>query len=276
MNEKYTEKLIIGLEEVGENYLKTNWNKNLNFAYYSIKQSIPHSKLIFKYALSVKNNELYNIIGIYDPSNKLIGYSISKFFTKNEKRTVKLEFIKFESNNSSVKGIADRVKSISLILAKSLKASNEELEADWIGRYVWAKRNYQFSNKTRFLFNNNQISTLELAIGNFKRFIKHYKISKNDLGIKDEKGIIKIIKIEDIKRPIEFANIISISGRKIKIRPLIDLEKLGESQELDIGKSFMLRSYTPEPNQRNIIYDPEYGEYLSDISMPYWNGEKNL
>jgi hypothetical protein len=135
----------------------------------------------------------------------------------------------------------------------------EQLKADYVGRYVWARLGFKF-DKSYWYKDNGQgkaVKLWEMAQLNLGRFLAANEMGVEDLGVK----------LEDLREPNDFAEL--QGSRKVPIQVMDGTGYLCDSAELEVGKAFLLGDYRRSG-----------GEYilsrarakLSPIFMPYWNG----
>ncbi|MBL7666343.1 MAG: hypothetical protein JNM93_14505 [Bacteriovoracaceae bacterium] len=115
--------------------------------------------------------------------------------------------------------------------------------ADYVGRYLWAKLGYQFSETAWFwdIDHKSTIKLVDLARANLARFLERNKINPNDLSKP----------IEELQTPADFANLVHKKGKTIRMQPLIGSNKndviLGPLDDFAIGKAFLLSDYRYNP-----------------------------
>lgn len=214
------------------------------------------------------------LMNIYNPEGHMSGYIITRFINNDDAFEIYQEFIKFDSSVAEVKGVAEPLKNITLDIGRKLGHTKETLDADWIGRYVWARRDFDFSKKSYFMLNGERLTPLELVRGNLERFIKYHKLEDVALGLKTKDGV-KPITISELNKPVDFTNVVALDGTKLEIKPLVDDHKLGDLTEMEVGKAFVLSPHYEEADQVNEVISRR-GVNMSDRAMPYWDGEKPL
>lgn len=201
-----------------------------------------------------------------------IGFFVFSFpKNKNGTADVFLNLIKMNLSKIEGKGIANEFIPF---IAKKLSAlgfSRLYLEADWLGRIVWAKKNFEFDPET-FCFKNGQpISQISLARENLDRFLNANRLDITDLEIVSGSEKRRLTSLSELNSIQDFVNLTHVNGHKLKIRPYIDENTLGEPTEYDIGLAFSLSLYEPRAEQTlnlvGIIGDP-----ISDQALFSWKG----
>lgn len=221
-------------------------------------------------------NDLYLTVILVDPDTHVSGFLIKRFSSQKDDPLVFLEFIKIDPKSKTLKGKGQKLLKIGQKLEKHYGVSKYKLEADWVGRYVWAKSGYQFSEETICTYNGIPNNSLDVTRRNFQNFLNHFNIEISDLTLETNGKIQKIKSINDLSTPLHFVTLKHSKGRKLQIRPYIDNNTLGDPQLFDIGKAFSLMDYRARPNQTNVIIDSNDGFIYSDISMIVWQGFRFL
>ena len=256
--------------------LKSRIIKSIN-AFSGPKTGLNINYNIFR---DMKNTEdIVVAMELLDSKEHLSGFMIFRIqsINKPKESIVNLDFIKLENGNPLTKGISDDLRKIYIKLGKSFGIKKVTLEADWLGRYVWAKKNFKFKEGFYYKYNGESLTQIQLARKNLKNFMRHYKINEKDLAIKGPHGLVDINSFDELKAPSDFANLVTKSGQMVGIHPYIDEGIPGEYHEMELGKAFLLGFYDPRLGQVNVIsLLSDELEKFSDIHMPYWFGYRHL
>ena len=154
---------------------------------------------------------------------------------------------------------------------RPLAIGRELIKADFVGRYIWAKLGFNFS-QTYWYKDVDLQETMdlpEMARRNFGRFLQRNGIPMSDLLYFDGGQKQKINTLADLKTPMNFASIEHQGGLTLAVRPLIGFDLLGESKKLALGKAFMLSDHRPEGDEFILSMG---GTRFSASAMPYWDG----
>lgn len=224
------------------------------------------------------SEEVLNLAGAFhaEGSEKPIGFFVLSF-PKGESGKIQpyLEMIKVDTSKPEIKGLAAKlIPSISEHLQKS-GYSRLDLEADWMGRLVWAKNGFDFDSDIMFLRGGEKISQLDLARENLKRFLDAHNLKITDLEIKSASGNRAVSSVEDLKTPLDFIDLIHSEGKKITIRPYVGEGVFEEASEQSVGSAFALTDYSPRKDQSVKIIGAD-GDPLSDQALFNWQGVLRL
>ncbi|MCC6932246.1 MAG: hypothetical protein IT292_03210 [Deltaproteobacteria bacterium] len=157
-----------------------------------------------------------------------------------------------------------------------LKTSREELKADFVGRYVWAKSGFQFAEKYWFKdagCKKETMSLMEMVQRNFERFISKHSIKVNQLKIVRDRKSVLIESIQELKTPADFAAVVHSQGKEIKVAALKDEGSLSKPEPMHVGKAFMLSNYLPEGK---MFIRSQGMVNFSVTALPYYNGYRDV
>lgn len=204
-------------------------------------------------------------------TRELIGFFVFSFQNAGQSHHPFLDLIKMDLSRQEGKGIANEF--IPFLSEQLLDWGFDKmyLEADWLGRIVWAKKNFEFDPDVSYTQDGRNVGQLELARENFKNFLIANNLQLNDLAVQTKSELRSIKSIEDLKLPSDFINVVHTQGQKIRIKPYIDEDTFAELTDYDVGMAFSLGDYTPDKKQKVQIKD-NYGDSLSNKVLFNWRG----
>jgi len=187
-----------------------------------------------------------------------------------------LDYVKTNLEDPALAGYGKSYFPFYSKLIHTLGISEERLEADWLGRLVWAQQGFLFDpSYDGFTQNGKRISQLSLVQNNFRRFLAYHQIDFSDLRWVDKRGKHSVISsISEIKRPADFLRL-AHKDRKVLVRPYIDYNKLDAPLLLDVGRAFLLFDYRPDGSE-SVIVGQAGKPLLSDKAMPIWVGVRTF
>lgn len=211
---------------------------------------------------------------------KIIGYWMKTILpAKNGKGYyAKFDFMKMDLQSLPGKGISKIFVPYFDTIFKELNIKKEKIEADWLGRQVWAERGFVYDEDYSFNYNGETISQREAMQRNFKNFLLAYNLSLSDLRKVGKNGqLITIQDVSELLEPIDFVSIVHKDRKKISIKPLIDAYVWDDQRELDVGKAFSLLAYYYDDNQKDVVRSSIYPEFdISNKSMTFWAGVRYI
>jgi hypothetical protein len=221
-----------------------------------------------------------NVMGAFIPEGETnpIGYFVVSY-PKRSKGEIQpyLEIIKFDTAHPAGKGIASELIPFIGEQVKKTGQKRLDLDADWMGRIVWAKRGFVFDPDVTFIRSGQKISQVGLARENLGRFLEHHDLSLSDLVIKatpDSPGV-PVNSLEDLKEPLDFINLAHKDGKKVKVKKYVDEGKYEPESEEELGIAYALGGNLRREGQTIDIIGTDDVE-LSDLYLPNWMGVLKL
>lgn len=242
-------------------------------------QNPGHAAIEFKAAFASplgQPQRLALIAVIFDTSHRLLGFWRKTFWrTATDELECHFDLIKTRLDCQALRGISKSIKPYFDQLNQALGVAREFVEADWIGRLVWA--GYYDIDETHFYIENgHRLSTLEVLHRNFDRFLVWHHLKCSDLTLATPAGKQPLTHLEQLTSPHDFACIEHQHGTLINVEVLLDdPPRRVKRQRLPVGKAFMLADFTHALDNEVELIDGYYGEHLSDRTMPYWFGVKH-
>lgn len=206
------------------------------------------------------------------------GCFVVTFFRDKKKQDVaKISTVYLNRDYISGSGYADALLGfLKKEIYPVLKTAREELKADFVGRYVWGKAGFQFVEKYWFKDAGGKkgtMSLMEMAQRNFERFLSKHSIKVNQLKMVHGRKSVSIESIQELKTPADFAAVVHIKGKKIKVAALKDENALSKPEPMNIGKAFMLSSYLPEGKA---FIRSQGMVNFSVTALPYYNAYRDV
>ncbi|MDB5036547.1 MAG: hypothetical protein JWQ35_75 [Bacteriovoracaceae bacterium] len=258
---------------------KVNW-PSINLDKVSSKFKYGPIRLVTRLFQNKSENES-NIVLVLEfyLSNRLVGFVARTIKKLDGERTAYGEGAYFNQSVMAVKGIIPTVQYfLDENFYRPLLVKVERLKADYIGRYVWAKRGFDFDPTYWFKdLDGTTYKLLQMARINLSRFLKVHKIKTTDLLVSTESRSHSIFSLDELKTAADFANLRHKRGFKIEIMPLIGgsintVTISAPLQKMDIGKAFMLSDYGPGKE----FIKSKARVSFSAYAMPYWNGFRKI
>jgi hypothetical protein len=288
--DKYSKKILRTLQETGareaslsvtgknKSQLIKEWKK-VKFKSISEKTIVVKPDVFFGNAAGYgSNDKVLKVAGTFVEEGKDVplGFFVLAF-PEREAGKVKpyLELIKFDTANAEIKGMSSKlIPSVTKFLQES-GFKNVELEADWMGRVVWAKRGFDFNPAVKLYKNGEAINQIDLARENLTRFLDANDMKITDLEIVDSNFKRTIVSAEELKIPLDFVNLVHKKGRKITFSPYIDEGVYHQLSEGNVGVAFSLGGYAPREGQSVKILGFD-GDAVSDQALFNWQGVLNI
>ncbi len=216
------------------------------------------------------------IARILDTGHQLLGFWRKTYWrTAQDELACHFDIIKTHMDCRALRGISKPIKPYFDQLNQALGVSREFVEADWIGRLVWADH-YDVDQMHFYIEGGRRLSTLEVMRHNFARFLTWHDLRLNDLTLATPTGKQSLTHPEQLTAPGDFACLEHRDGTLINVEVLLDdPPRRVEQQSLPVGKAFMLADFTDATNNSVELVDGYYGEHLSDRTMPYWFGVRH-
>jgi hypothetical protein len=174
-------------------------------------------------------------------------------------------------------GYADALlKFLKLEIYPVMETVDEELKADFCGRYVWAKSGFQFVEKYWYKDSAQKKGTMklwEMARKNFSRFLAEHSVDVKQLKFSRDGEDCRLKSVEQLETPADFASVVHIRGKKITLPVLMDQDVLAAPEPMDVGKAFMLRNYQPEGKAH---VKSQGGAKFAVAAMPYFNAYRKV
>lgn len=238
-----------------------------------------HAAIRFKAALASligQPERLALIVQILDGSHAPVGFWRKTYWrTAQHELECHFDMIKTRLDVEALRGISTTLKPYFDRLNQALGVAREFLEADWIGRLVWANY-YDIDETHSYIEDGQRLSTLEVLHRNFERFLTWHGLRLCDLDLAAPAGKLPLTHLAQLTSPGDFARVEHRHGTLVEVEVLLDdPPRQVERQSLPVGKAFMLADFTPSPDNTVELIDGYYGERLSDRAMPYWFGVKH-
>jgi len=154
-----------------------------------------------------------------------------------------------------------------------LSISREGLEADYLGRYLWAKKGYVFDEAMIFTEHQSgrSYSVREIAQRNFLRFVDSFNLSLKDLVFDEsENSVVPLIPEKHLLQPIDFLKVRHVAGLKLEVDPLLGYRTLAKRDFFEVGHAFLVADYKRDESDPGVSTQPYLP--ISSFGMPYWNG----
>ncbi len=235
-----------------------------------------HAAIQFKAVLAApigQPQRLALIVQILDANHKLVGFW-RKTYWRNAQQELESHFdmLKTRLDCEALRGLSKAIKPYFDQLNRALGVVREFVEADWIGRLVWADY-YDIDEAHFYIEDGCRLSTLEVMRRNFDRFLICHDIQLADLTFGTPTGVEPLTHLDQLTSPGDFARIEHRDGVLVDVDVLLDdPPRRVEPQSLPVGKAFMLADFTDLTDNTVTLIDGYYGERLSDRAMPYWFG----
>jgi monoamine oxidase len=214
---------------------------------------------------------------ILDAGQRLLGFWRKTFWrTAEHELECHFDMLKTRFDCGALRGISKAIKPYFDQLNQSLGVAREFVEADWIGRLVWA--DYYDIDETHFYIENgHRLSTVEVWRRNFVRFLRWHDLRFADLTLSTPAGKQPLTHPEQLAVPGDFARIEHRHGTLVSVDVLLDdSPRRVERRLLPVGRAFMLADFTDTHDNTVELIDGYYGEHLCDRTMPYWFGVRHV
>ncbi|WP_143301908.1 hypothetical protein, partial [Candidatus Entotheonella palauensis] len=242
-------------------------------------QNPGHEAIEFKACLATpigQPQRLALIVVIVGADHRPLGFWRKTFWrTARQELECHFDLIKTRLDCEALRGISKSIKPYFDQLNQALGVAREFVEADWIGRLVWA--GYYDMDETHFYIEDGvRLSLLEVLHRNFDRFLAWHHLEVYDLILATSDGKQPLTHFDQLTSPDDFARIEHRHGTLVHVEVLLDdPPRRVEHQWLPVGKAFMLADFTNALDNSVELIDGYYGEQLSDHTMPYWFGVKH-
>lgn len=215
------------------------------------------------------------VVLILDAGHQLLGFWRKTFWrTASRELECHFDIMKTGLDYDAIRGISKAIKPYFDQLNHTLGVAREFVEADWIGRLVWADF-YDLDETHFYLENGHRRCTLDVMRRNFDRFLTWHRLRCSDLILATPSGQQPLTHPEQLTSPGDFARIAHRAGNLVRVDVLLDdLPRRLERRALPVGRAFMLADFTDVRDNTVELIDGYYGERLCDRAMPYWFGVK--
>ena len=149
---------------------------------------------------------------ILDTSRQLLGFWRKTFWrTTDEELDCHFDMLKTHLDCQALRGIAKAIKPYFDQLNQSLGVAREYVEADWIGRLVWADY-YDLDEAHFYIEDGHRLSTVEVLRRNFNRFLIWHDLRLSDLTLITPAGKQPLTHSEQLLTPLDFAGLVHRDG----------------------------------------------------------------
>jgi monoamine oxidase len=242
-------------------------------------QNPGHAEIRFQSAVASpigQPQRLALVVLILDTGQRLLGFWRKTFWrTTDDELECHFDMLKTRLDCQALRGISKAIKPYFDQLNQSLGVAREYVEADWIGRLVWA--DYYDLDETHFYIEDGRrLSTVDVLRRNFNRFLIWHDLQCSDLTLTTPAGKQPLTHPEQLITPIDFAGIEHRHGTLLSVDVLLDdMPRRVEHRMLPVGKAFMLADFTDTHDNAVELVDGYYGEHVCDRTMPYWFGVRH-
>lgn len=172
-----------------------------------------------------------------------------------------LDYIVVDKASPKVEGVAAQLLEKMEALDRQRGVKREVLNAEWIGRLVWARRGYDFADAaTRADFRRR--------LGNL---LRHLDVPLSSLRLRAaDGGVTALRSLEELQHPWQYAQLFSTRGKvqmdilvgEDRVGDQIEIPRVEKAQQLDLGRAFLLGNYTDST--------------LAPMVAPAWDGAREL
>jgi hypothetical protein len=216
-----------------------------------------------------------NVVGTFVPEGETtpIGFFVMSY-PKRSSGNIQpyFEIIKLDTANAAGKGIAAELIPFMGQQIKKSGLDRLDLDADWMGRVVWAKRGFKFDPDVYHLRNGEKISQVDLARENLGRFLDANDMKLEELQTLSASGeLIPVTSMNQLKEPLDFINLVHKDGKKVKVRKYVDQGKYDPEVEESVGTAFSLGPSLRREGQKLEIIGTDDVQ-ISDQALFNWMG----
>ena len=227
------------------------------------------------YAKEAKGHMAF--LAVFESQGQPAGFSAYVVKTSKEGETVgDRHATYFDKAGLPTSGIADALLEFTAsTLGPALGVKRELLQADYAGRYVWAKKGgFQFDPNYRYYdIDGKTYKSWEMAQRSLARFLKANRIRIEDLRLRGK----PVSSLEALTTPADFALLEHRQGRKIRVQPLVMQNTASAEEDFPVGKAFMLKNYKPAKAPYVLSQGGAlFGSKFAQDAMPWWRCYRNI